>query len=101
MPEYVKITQETINQHPHSNSGYLDNMFRPKYLRCGLCMPPGTKEERRRQKKHILPIGSVAVKVKFRNGTVGYYALQCWNNPKYHDRVANILKQESKATIQR
>lgn len=41
----------------------------------------------------LLKVGEKAVEVKFRNGTVAYYHLSCWNDPQYAYKVENIKKQ--------
>ena len=92
MPEQVVITKEMIKQHPHKNSGIFDFMA-PKRIRCGLCMPSNRNMHRR---FHVLREGDIAVKVTFKNKTVAYYGLRCWQDPKNADRVARILKQELK-----
>jgi len=94
MPEQVTITKEIIEQYPYNNAGIFDKMF---VIRCSLCMPPNRNMHRR---FHVLREGDIAVKVTFKNGTVGYYGLQCWQDPNNADRVARILKQELKPKIQ-
>jgi hypothetical protein len=103
MPEQVVITKELILSHPHHNSGIFSSPTHA--IRCSLCMPPKpkhmkTKEYIHRVKHHVLRIGSQAVKVTFRNGTVAYYGLACWNNPENADRVKRILMQEHKPKIE-
>jgi len=99
MPELVTITQELIDAYPHKNSGYLD-IFHKKAIRCSLCMPPANDKQRHHQKLHLLRIGTKAVRVQFRNRTIGYYALKCWNKAENAERVQKILSRELKPKIE-
>jgi len=97
MPEQVVITKEIIEQYPYNNAGIFDNLMKPKRIRCSLCMPSNRNMHRR---FHVLREGDIAVKVTFKNGTVAYYGLWCWQAPSNADRVKRILMQELKPKIQ-
>lgn len=101
--EIITITREVIKAHPHHNSGIFEDKTR--MIRCGLCMPPRSKHESRQEylrtvKHHVLRIDSQAVKVTFRNKTVAYYGLACWNKPENAQRVQSILSRELKQKIE-
>ena len=108
MVEQVTITQELIEKYPYKYSGVMNKKLR-RGVRCALCLPPKPKGVQTRNylsrlynqhKFHILRIGDQAVKVTFRNKTVAYYGVQCWNNANNGDRVKRILSRELKPKIE-
>jgi len=108
MPEQVVITQELIDSYPYKYSGVMNKKLH-KGVRCSLCLPPKPKGVQTRNylsilikqhRFHILRKDDEAVKVTFRNKTVAYYGLQCWNDPSNGDRVKRILSRELKPKIE-
>lgn len=97
----VTITQELIDAYPHKTGKY-----HPHRPFCRLC---ASLQPYKRHtpygivnlwKPQILRIGEKAVTVTFRNGTVAYYHVKCWNDPQYAFKVRSILEQERHIPIE-
>lgn len=83
----VVITEELIASYPYKSSRWT-----PHQPWCKICSvdkgPPRTHTFR------VLKVGEEAIEVTFRNGTVAYYHIGCWNHPNNKDKVRAIKKQE-------
>ena len=95
------ITQQLIDAYPHKTG-----KWHPHTPFCRLCasLRPfirhtayGIKNLWRPQ---ILKIGEKAITGTFRNGTVAYYHVSCWNDPRNAWKVESIKKQDRDAKNQ-
>ena len=95
----VIITKELIANYPHKSSKH-----RPRRPYCRLCA--NFDRMRRRSIGYsinfdvcnfhidVLEIGEKAIEIHFRNGTVAYYSVDCWENPLNARKVESILRQD-------
>jgi len=92
----VTITQELIDTYP-----YKSGKWHPHRPFCRLCasLKPFIKHTSiggtvNLWRPEMLRIGEKAITVTFRNGTLAYYHVKCWNDPNYAMKVESIKKQE-------
>lgn len=85
----VVITEELIANYPYKNS-----KWSPHRPWCRLC---SIFQSRTKERKifNILELNEEALEVHFRNGTVAYYHLSCWDNPGNKEKVEAIKRQEA------
>lgn len=83
----VVVTKELIESYPYKGSKHT-----PDRPWCRLC---SIFKSRTKEKKvfNVLELGSEAVEVHFRNGTVAYYHLSCWDNSGNKEKVESIERQ--------
>lgn|GEM_PF-5441711 len=84
----VVITKELIANYPYKNSKW--SPHRPWCRLCSIPQSPG-----REQLFRVLEVDEEAIEVHFRNGTVAYYHVSCWDNPGNKEKVESIKKQEA------